>query len=298
MAQTDLPVERIRKAALQQLESLQRAGAKQLTKPQALPAGTAAALAADLALVSHIPGDASAAAVVPGPAAKVAESASAVPAAPSPPSRQAAALFSTDTPATTALPPEERRAALEVIRRDVAACTLCEELARTRTQTVFGVGTVTPRVCFFGEAPGADEDKQGEPFVGRAGQLLNKIIDACGWKREEVYILNTLKCRPPGNRNPLPDEAANCRHFWERQLATLRPEYVVCLGAIAAQTVLQTTQSIGRLRSRLHDFRGMQVLVTYHPAYLLRNPDAKRDVWEDMKFLLGKMGLEVPPRQT
>src|SRR5437899_5780109 len=137
---------------------------------------------------------------------------------------------------------EDRKSALDLINlNEVKGCTLCRELSAYRTQTVFGVGNVKTRVVFFGEAPGADEDKQGEPFVGRAGQLLNKIIEACTWKREEVYILNTLKCRPPGNRTPLPDEAANCRHFWERQLEVLRPEYVVCLGAVAASTMLQTT---------------------------------------------------------
>lgn len=187
---------------------------------------------------------------------------------------------------------EQRRAALEVINREVKGCTMCSELAETRTQTVFGVGNLEPRIVFFGEAPGADEDKQGEPFVGRAGQLLNKIIEACTFKREDVYILNVLKCRPPANRTPLPDEAANCRHFWERQLEILRPEYVVCLGATAATTMLQSTLTIGRLRKQFHSYKGMKVVATYHPSYLLRNPDAKRDVWEDMKMLMRDMGLE------
>lgn len=191
---------------------------------------------------------------------------------------------------------DQRRTALEVINKEVKACTKCSELAETRTQTVFGVGNLEPRIVFFGEAPGADEDKQGEPFVGRAGQLLNKIIEACTFKREDVYIMNVLKCRPPGNRTPLPDEAANCRHFWERQLEVLRPEYVVCLGATAATTMLQTTQSIGRLRGRFHEYKGIKVVATYHPSYLLRNPDAKRDVWEDMKMLLREMGIELPQK--
>lgn len=199
-----------------------------------------------------------------------------------------------DSPGTLSI--DQRRAALEVINKEVKACTKCRELAETRTQTVFGVGNPQPRIVFFGEAPGADEDKQGEPFVGRAGQLLNKIFEACTFKREDVYIMNVLKCRPPGNRTPLPDEAANCRHFWERQLEVLRPEYVVCLGATAATTMLQTTQSIGRLRGRFHEHQGIKVLATYHPSYLLRNPDAKRDVWEDMKMLLREMGIELPQK--
>lgn len=192
----------------------------------------------------------------------------------------------------TPLPAGERKAALDVINCEVKGCTKCAELARTRTQTVFGVGNVNPRVVFFGEAPGADEDKQGEPFVGRAGQLLDKIIEACTFKRGEVYILNVLKCRPPDNRKPFPEEADNCRHFWERQLQVLRPEYIVCLGATAATNLLQSTLTIGRLRKRFHDYQGMKVLATYHPSYLLRNPDAKRDVWEDMKMLMRDMEIE------
>jgi len=190
----------------------------------------------------------------------------------------------------------DRRSALDVIRQEVAACQLCEELASTRTQTVFGVGNLRPRLVFMGEAPGADEDRQGEPFVGRAGQLLNKIIEACTMRREDVYILNTLKCRPPGNRNPLPHEAANCRGFLDRQLDVLQPEYICCLGAVAAQNLLETPETIGRLRGRFHDYRGIRVLCTYHPAYLLRNPAAKKDCWQDMQILLRAMGIELPTR--
>lgn len=188
----------------------------------------------------------------------------------------------------------DREKSLESIRKKVVGCTLCKELASCRTQTVFGVGNVRPRLCFFGEAPGADEDKQGEPFVGRAGQLLDKIIEAMTLKREEVYILNTLKCRPPGNRTPLPDEIENCRPFFTGQLEVLRPEFIVCLGACAAQSLLRTKESIGKLRGRAHDYRGIRVYATYHPAYLLRNPPAKRDVWEDMKIVMKEMGLKIP----
>src|SRR5262249_7111968 len=175
----------------------------------------------------------------------------------------------------------------------VAQCTRCPDLAATRTQTVFGVGNVDAELCFVGEAPGADEDAQGEPFVGAAGQLLNRIITACGMKREDVYICNILRCRPPGNRLPLPQEAANCREYLEGTLELVRPKFICALGACAAQNLLNTTLSIGRLRGRFHDYQGISVLCTYHPAYLLRNPAAKKDVWEDMKKLMHRMGRPV-----
>ena len=184
-------------------------------------------------------------------------------------------------------------AQLEVIRQEVAGCMRCPELAATRTQTVFGVGNPQARLCFLGEAPGADEDKQGEPFVGRAGQLLNKIIEACTLKREDVYILNVLKCRPPENRTPAPDEVANCRGYLDRQLEVIRPEFICCLGTVAAQRLLETTETIGRLRKRFHERGGSRIVCTYHPAYLLRNPAAKRDVWDDMKMLMREMGVEL-----
>jgi uracil-DNA glycosylase len=185
---------------------------------------------------------------------------------------------------------------LQIIQAEVAACQRCGELASTRTQTVFGVGNPKARLCFLGEAPGADEDRQGEPFVGRAGQLLTKIIEACTLARSDVYILNVLKCRPPGNRTPLPDEVSNCRGFLDRQLAIIRPEFICCLGSVAAQTLLETEQPIGRMRGKLFDYHGIPVVCTYHPAYLLRNPAAKKDVWDDMKMLLAKMGIELPKK--
>ncbi|MCA9245815.1 MAG: uracil-DNA glycosylase [Planctomycetales bacterium] len=182
---------------------------------------------------------------------------------------------------------------LAVLQQEVAACTRCELLSQQRTQTVFGVGNPQARLCFLGEAPGADEDRQGEPFVGRAGQLLTKIIEACTLKREDVYILNVLKCRPPGNRNPLPDEVHNCRGYLNRQLELIKPEFICCLGSVAAQTLLETDTTIGRLRGKFHDYRGIPVMCTYHPAYLLRNPSAKRDVWDDMKRLMRELGIEL-----
>jgi len=182
---------------------------------------------------------------------------------------------------------------LQVLRDEVAQCMLCEELASSRTQTVFGVGNPQARLCFLGEAPGADEDRQGEPFVGRAGQLLNKILEACHLQREDVYILNVLKCRPPGNRNPAPGEAQNCRSFLDRQLQLLKPEFICCMGAVAAQNLLATTVAIGRLRGTVHEYQGIHVVCTYHPAYLLRNPSAKRHAWDDMKLLMREMGTPV-----
>lgn len=194
---------------------------------------------------------------------------------------------------TTSIATPDTGDSLALIREEVAACRLCDELAGTRTQTVFGVGSPHARLCFLGEAPGADEDRQGEPFVGRAGQLLTKIIEACTLHREDVYILNVLKCRPPGNRNPLPHEVANCRGFLDRQLSLIRPEYICCLGSVAAQTLLETDTPISRMRGKFFDYQGIPVLCTYHPAYLLRNPAAKKDVWEDMKVLMRKLGIEL-----
>jgi DNA polymerase len=184
-------------------------------------------------------------------------------------------------------------ATLSILDQEVASCTRCDELAAKRTQTVFGVGNPKARLCFMGEAPGADEDRLGEPFVGRAGQLLNKIIEACRLKREDVYILNMIKCRPPGNRNPLPHELQNCRSFLDRQLELIEPEFICCLGAVASQNLLNTTTPISKLRGKLHAYREIQVVCTFHPAYLLRNPAAKKDAWEDLKFLMREMGVNL-----
>ena len=187
---------------------------------------------------------------------------------------------------------EERAARLTEVATCVAGCTRCEELASTRTQTVFGVGDPAARIMFIGEAPGADEDRQGEPFVGKAGQLLDRIIQACGFQREDIYICNILRCRPPGNRNPTPVEAANCREWLDQQIATVDPEYIVCWGSVAAQNLLGVTTPIGRMRGTFQEFGRAKVLCTYHPSYLLRNPGAKKFVWDDMKQLLREMGLE------
>jgi len=188
---------------------------------------------------------------------------------------------------------EDRLSRIELLKENVQTCQMCPELVCSRKQTVFGIGNIKPRVVFFGEAPGADEDRLGEPFVGAAGQLLNKILIASKMKREEVYILNSLKCRPPSNRTPTDSEIENCRPFFESQLELLRPEFIVCLGAIAVRSILKTTEPVGRLRGRFHRFRGAQVLVTYHPAYLLRNEDAKRLTWTDMQLLMKAMGQSL-----
>lgn len=209
-----------------------------------------------------------------------------------PPADQPAAV-PLNRPWGPALDEAERIRRLDELNAGVRACQRCEELARCRRQTVFGVGTPRPRLCFFGEAPGADEDRLGEPFVGRAGEMLNRIIGVCHMKREELYILNTVKCRPPGNRNPHDDEIARCRPWFEQQLETLQPEFICCLGSIAARTLLQTRDSVGRLRGRFHHYRGSRVVVTYHPSYLLRTPAAKAKTWEDIQMLMQAMGVQL-----
>jgi uracil-DNA glycosylase len=173
--------------------------------------------------------------------------------------------------------------ALKAIRDDIGDCTRCKLHTLGRKQIVFGVGNPSADLMFVGEAPGADEDLQGEPFVGRAGQLLTKIIEAIGMKREDVYIANVIKCRPPGNRNPEPDEVEQCEQFMFRQVDTIKPKVIVALGKFAAQALLRTNDPITRLRGREYKYRGAVLMPTYHPAYLLRTPSAKREVWEDMK---------------
>ena len=198
-------------------------------------------------------------------------------------------------PSPQPLPPGlSREDALSAVAVRVAVCERCPVLVRNRTQTVFGVGNPRTRLVFVGEAPGADEDRQGEPFVGRAGQLLTDIITkGMKLRREDVYIMNILRCRPPENRTPLPDEAANCREYLDAQLAIIQPQFICCLGACAAQNLLGVDTAIGKLRGRMIDFQGKRVLCTYHPAYVLRNPAAKKQVWEDIQVLMKEMGLEV-----
>ncbi len=180
---------------------------------------------------------------------------------------------------------------LEAIRADIGECVRCKLHGLGRQQIVFGVGNPQARLMFVGEAPGADEDVQGEPFVGRAGQLLTKIIQSIGLERTDVYIANVIKCRPPSNRNPEPDEVSSCQPFLFRQIDTIRPQIIVALGTFATQALLNTVTPISRLRGQVHDFRGGAKLIpTFHPAFLLRSPDRKRDVWEDMKKVRALLG--------
>ena len=192
---------------------------------------------------------------------------------------------------SNALPLDAHRAPvqdLESVRAEIGDCQRCK-LAPKRTNIVFGSGNPSAELVFVGEAPGYDEDQQGLPFVGRAGQLLTKIIESINLKREDVYICNVLKCRPPENRNPEPDEVAACNPFLKKQLAAIRPKVVCCLGTFAAQTVIQTAAPISRLRGKFFDLDGMRVIATFHPAYLLRSPEKKREVWEDMKQIRAEL---------
>jgi len=173
---------------------------------------------------------------------------------------------------------------LTAVEQEAMSCLKCG-LAHSRTQVVFGVGNPHAHLLFIGEAPGRDEDLQGEPFVGRAGQLLTRIIEAMGMRREDVYIANVVKCRPPGNRNPRPDEIAACAPYLQAQIAFIKPRVICALGNFAAQALLGTEEKISALRGRFHRYQGIPVMPTYHPAYLLRNPNEKRAVWEDMQLV-------------
>ena len=190
----------------------------------------------------------------------------------------------------TSMSEKERRIQiLEELRREMQACHKCP-LGKTRTNLVFGVGNPMANLMFVGEAPGRDEDLQGEPFVGRAGQLLTKIIEAIGLKRSDVYIANVLKCRPPGNRNPLPEEIVLCMPYLIKQIEIIQPKVLCALGTFAAQTLLNTKAPVGTLRGKFHEYKGIPMMVTFHPAYLLRNPNDKAKVWDDMKKVRDFLG--------
>jgi uracil-DNA glycosylase len=256
-----------RKAAAQQLSSLCSAGVTRVARRSPKPKAAAPAKAAR-------------------PAAPPA--ATAAPAVDS--AARASSLFGTQR---STVPRAEREEKLKILAACVAQCTRCAELSQTRTKTVFGVGNPEAKIMFVGEAPGADEDRQGEPFVGAAGQLLNRILEACQLNRADIYICNILRCRPPGNRTPAPDEAANCREYLDGQIEIVDPDYIVCLGSVAAKNLLASVESIGKLRGRFFNHGRAKVVCTYHPAYLLRNPAAKKDVWADMKFLMRELGVEL-----
>jgi len=264
-----------RRAVIQRLESLQRAGITHLPIREPSPAEVAPAEA-------EAPIEATNREVTSAQVGTISETAATQEADMSPTSRTKKSV----------------QASLDVIQKEVAGCSLCSELASTRTKTVFGVGNPRAKLCFLGEAPGADEDRLGEPFVGRAGKLLTDIIqNGMGLSRDDVYILNILKCRPPGNRNPTPEESMNCRGFLDRQLAEIRPKFLCLLGAVAAHNLLDTQTPIGRMRGNWYDYNGIRVMCTYHPAYLLRNPPAKKDTWQDIQMLMAEMGLEPPKKK-
>lgn len=212
-------------------------------------------------------------------------------------------LFAPDKPASEGTEANEARGgnrdpmeSLEEIRAELGECARCE-LGRSRKNLVFGVGNPHARLVFVGEAPGRDEDLQGEPFVGEAGQLLTKIIQAMGFDRSDVYICNVLKCRPPGNRDPLPSEVEACSSFMLRQVKAINPKVVVALGKFAAQTLLQSKEIISRLRGKFHDYHGIPLMPTFHPSALLRDPAKKREVWEDMQQVMKLLGKEAPQKK-
>jgi uracil-DNA glycosylase family 4 len=186
--------------------------------------------------------------------------------------------------------------ALRLIREDLGDCTRCRLSKQGRKQIVFGVGNPKAELMFIGEAPGADEDQQGEPFVGRAGQLLNNMIKAMGLRREDVYIANIIKCRPPGNRTPERDECETCSPFLMRQIAAINPKAIVALGAVAAKTLLAINAPMSEFRGRWFDFRGTKLAVTYHPAFLLRDPRQKKETWKDLKMVMKELGMAIPAK--
>ena len=186
--------------------------------------------------------------------------------------------------------------ALRVIREDLGDCTRCRLHKQGRKQIVFGVGNPNAELMFIGEAPGADEDQQGEPFVGRAGQLLNNMIKAMGLRREDIYIANIIKCRPPGNRTPERDECETCSPFLMRQIAAIKPKVIVALGAVAAKTLLAINSPMSEFRGRWFDFRGTKLAVTYHPAFLLRDPRQKKETWKDLQMVMRELGLAIPAK--
>jgi len=193
--------------------------------------------------------------------------------------------------------PAAPRITLAQIREELGECTRCK-LHATRRSIVFGVGAEDAPLMFIGEAPGEQEDRRGEPFVGPAGELLDKMIEAMGWRRDAVYIANILKCRPPGNRNPNPDEVARCTPFLEAQIRAIAPRMIVTLGRPAANVLLQNNAPISALRGRFHEYRGIKVMPTFHPAFLLRSPERKRDAWSDLKQVMSeleRLGISPPP---
>ncbi len=278
----------------QRLEALGRAGIDRIPVP-ALPPRPARAGSSAAPSASPTPRPAPS---PPSPRPSVAPTPPPIPPArPTSPTPVVGSLFEEPT-LEAAVPASDRAGLLAAMAAEVAACARCPHLAESRTQTVFGEGSPTARLMFIGEAPGADEDRTGRPFVGRAGALLTDMITkGMGLTREEVYIANILKSRPPENRTPLPDEIAHCLPYLERQIAILRPQFLCLLGKTAASTLLETALPLGRLRGKWHRYRGIPAIVTYHPSALLRNPAWKREAWEDLQVLMQAMGLKGPDRK-
>jgi len=230
----------------------------------------------------------------PAPPIETAARPKSTPLRPAPPATPAAALpivVAAPEPSLFEVVERVEGDSLERIREDIGDCTRCR-LHKGRTKIVYGVGNPKAELVFVGEGPGHDEDVQGEPFVGRAGKLLTQMIEAMSMRRADVYICNVVKCRPPENRLPEKDEIATCSPFLLRQLAAIQPKVICCLGACAAQTMLGTNQGISRFRGEWFDFRGSKLIATYHPAYLLRNPNAKGEVWKDLQKVMGVLGLQ------
>jgi DNA polymerase len=286
-----LEIAQLRQSLLQSLENYERCGLRRIPRVSAeiLPSAMLAAIeqartpsTAHPPLAGSAPAFAATTAASPVPPTAVAET------------RTESEIVAERPWVLPVLSADERQARFEVLNGEVKACRKCADIVCFRQQTVFGTGPLQPTVCFMGEAPGADEDRSGEPFVGRAGQLLTKIIEAMQLKRDEVYILNALKCRPPQNRTPVPEEIEHCQPFVESQLEILQPKYIVCLGAVAVRSLLGLSLPVGSLRGRFHQYRQARVVVTYHPSYLLRNESAKKLVWQDMQMLMQELGLKLP----
>ena len=269
----------------QRLESLRRAGLSRFPDPPVLPKRR---LSAAIESTPKTPEAMVPVSAVAPPEVRV----------PPPAVAPAASLFDEAESPAAAVPPEERAGALATLAEEVSRCVKCPHLAASRTQTVFGVGSPTARLMFIGEAPGADEDRTGIPFIGRAGALLTDMITkGMGLSRDEVFIANILKSRPPENRNPEPAEIANCLPYLERQIAIIRPEFLCLLGKVPASVLLNTALPLARLRGKWHRVHGVPTIVTYHPAYLLRVPADKKKSWEDLQILMQAMGITPPARR-
>lgn len=298
----DAELGRLIREARQRLESLSRAGVTDLPRAEEIAVAPRRA--------RPEPVEPEAPSVQPEPSPEVAPPSPPVvePARPRPaPARSRASapasvpsspLFGESGFDSPPVPPEERAGLLKALAEEVAGCVKCPFLVKSRTQTVFADGSPTARLMFIGEAPGFEEDRSGVPFVGPAGQLLTDMITkGMGLTREEVYIANVVKCRPPNNRNPLPEESSNCLPYLERQIEIVRPEYICLLGGVATSALLNTALGVGRLRGKWHRIRGIPTIATYHPSYLLRRPAAKKEAWADLQMLMRAMGIPIPKRR-